>query len=146
MEILYGAAKKEIIRQLQEHYGIKDLPYLLIQFGKEKVRAYSGEFSTEEIKFMEKNIRIESMGLYILNTKEGLRLTFDGVSLLKNQITKNIIELDDLQARQWLKGEDLLINFGKGFVVLKNQGELIGCGKSTGEKITNFVPKERRIR
>jgi NOL1/NOP2/fmu family ribosome biogenesis protein len=146
MDIIYGTAKKEIVKKLEDQYGIKDVPYLLIQFGKEKIRAYSGEFSTEELKFLEKNIRIESLGLYLLNKKDEFRLTFDGVSLFKDQITKNIIELNSDQAKQWLSGNDLLIKENRGFVILRYEGELIGCGKSTGERITNFVPKERRIR
>ena len=32
------------------------------------------------------------------------------------------------------------------FKILKNNNEFIGCGKSTGDRITNFVPKERRIK
>lgn len=146
MEIIYGAAKKEILRQLEELYGIKELPYLLIKFGKEKIRAYSGDFSTEELKFLDKSMIIENIGLYILNVKEGARLTFDGVSLFKGQISKNIIEINDEQAKEWLKGNDLVVNLERGLFVIRYKDEFIGCGKSTGEKITNFVPKERRIR
>ena len=75
-----------------------------------------------------------------------MRLTFDGVSLFKNQIRKNILEIDEKKANQWMKGEDLMINTEKGYKVLRYRGEFIGCGKSTGEKITNFVPKERRVK
>jgi NOL1/NOP2/fmu family ribosome biogenesis protein len=146
MEIIYGAEKKNILKQLNEQYGITSLPYLLIKFGAEKIRAYSGDFSTEELRFLAKNIIIENIGLYILNVKEGARLTFDGVSLFKGQISKNILEIDDNQAKEWLKGNDLVVNLDRGFFVIRYKDEFIGCGKSTGEKITNFVPKERRIR
>jgi NOL1/NOP2/fmu family ribosome biogenesis protein len=73
-------------------------------------------------------------------------LTFDALSIFKNQITKNIIEIDDKNAEEWLRGNDLQIKSDRGFKILKNNNEFIGCGKSTGEKITNFVPKERRIK
>jgi len=41
---------------------------------------------------------------------------------------------------------DLEIESENAFKVLKYNNEIIGCGKSTGEKIANFMPKERRIR
>ena len=146
MKILYSTEKKKILKQLNEQFGITALPYLLVQFGKGKIKAYSGNLSTEELRVLDKNINIENIGLYFLNINEGIRLTFDGISLFKNQITKNILELNNSQTEEWMKGNDLMINTNKGFVVLKNNNEFIGCGKSTGEKITNFVPKERRIK
>ena len=146
MKIIYGAEKKKILSELKEKYGIKKMPYLLVKFGKEKIRAYSGNLSTEELRFLDRNIRIENLGLYSFNVGNEIRLTFDGVSLFRNQITKNILEINDKQAKEWLKGNDLLMEEQRGFKILKNKGEFIGCGKSTGEKITNFVPKERRIK
>jgi len=146
MKIIYSKEKKKILEELKEQYGIDKLPYLLVQFGSDKIRAYSGEFSTDELRFLDRNLKIENMGLYFLNIKESFRLTIDGVSLFKNQITKNIITLNDSQAKSWLKGEDLLVKKERGYKVLKYKDEFIGCGKSTGEKITNFVPKERRIK
>jgi len=36
----------------------------------------------------------------------------------------------------------------KGFVVIKNQKteDLLGCGKASENKITNFIPKSRRLK
>ena len=62
------------------------------------------------------------------------------------KITKNIFELSDEQALEWLKGNDLQIKTDYSWKILKHKNEFIGCGKSTGEKITNFMPKERRIK
>ena len=146
MKILYSAQKKEILNQLKKQYGITKLPYLLVQFGKEKIRLYSGNLSTQELRELDRTLKIENAGLYAINIAQGTRLTFDGVQLFKNQITKNILELNDQQAEDWLKGNDLAIESDKNLKVLQHNNEFIGCGKSTGEKITNFVPKERRIK
>ena len=56
------------------------------------------------------------------------------------------MEINDEQADQWLRGNDLDIKAESAFKILKNNNEFLGCGKSTGDRITNFVPKERRIK
>jgi len=147
MQTLKSTHKKKILKQLKEQFGIKKLPHLLIKFGKERIKLYSGSLSKQELHILNKNLRIENIGLYFAKQeKDRLRLTLDGIQILKSQITKNILDIDDKQAKDWLKGDDLLIQSDKSFKILKNKNEFLGCGKSTGEKITNFVPKERRVR
>ena len=147
MKIIRSNLKKKIQQKLEEQFGITNIPYLLLQFGKEKFRAYSGNLSGEELNVLDAALRIENIGLYFAKEqKDGIRLTFDGIQLFKDQITKNIINLDDKQAKQWLSGQDLDIQADNAFKILKYNNEFIGCGKSTGERITNFVPKERRIK
>lgn len=147
MHILKSTEKQKILDQLNKQFGIKELPYLLIQFGEERLRVYSGSLSREELETLDKNIRIENAGIYAINLRnDEIRLTLDGTQLFKNQITKNILEVNDEQAEQWLKGNDIIIEAERGFKILKYNNEFIGCGKSTGEKISNFVPKERRIK
>lgn len=147
MKPLTSSDKKRIIEQLNRQFGISELPYLIIQFGKEKLRLYSGNLSKEELYYLDKEIRIENIGLYFAKQEpDGIRLTLDGVQLLKDQITKNIIELNEQQADDWLKGNDLIGVWDKGWKILKYKNEFIGCGKSTEQKISNFMPKERRIK
>jgi NOL1/NOP2/fmu family ribosome biogenesis protein len=147
MKPLTSTDKKRILEQLNEQYGISELPYLIIQFGKEKLRLYTGNLSKEELYHLDNEARIETIGLYFAKFEnEGIRLTIDGTQILKHQITKNILELDDKKADEWLRGNDLDIKEERGWKVLKHKNELLGCGKSTGERITNFMPKERRIK
>jgi len=147
MKIIFGSEKKRITKQLQEQFGIEKISQLLIRFGKEKIRAYSGNLATEELTELDKILRIETAGLYIAKQQnDGIRLTIDGVQLFKNQITKNILELNDEQKKEWLQGHDLDIQSDNAFKIIKHNNQLLGCGKSTGERITNFVPKERRIK
>ena len=147
MKPLSSSQKKKIIQQLNNQFGITNLPYLFLQFGKEKIRIYSGNLAKEDLTNLDKNTRIENMGLYFAKMQpDGVRLTLDGIQLVKDQITKNIMEINDEQADQWFKGNDLDIKAESAFKILKNKNEYIGCGKSTGDRITNFVPKERRIK
>ena len=147
MKTLSSSRKKKIIQQLEDQFGITSLPYLFLQFGKDKIRVYSGNLSKENLNNLDKNTRIENMGLYFARIQpDGIRLTIDGIQLVKDQITKNIMEINDNQAKDWFKGNDLDIKAESAFKILKNNNEFIGCGKSTGDRITNFVPKERRIK
>lgn len=147
MKIIFAGEKKKILSQLSEQYGISKLPYLIMQFGKEKLRMYSGNLSSTELNILDVNLRIETIGLYFAKQEDdGIRLTLDGIQILKDQITKNILELNNEQTEEWLRGNDLIIETERGYKILKNKDEFLGCGKSTGEKITNFVPKERRLK
>ncbi|MEK6935308.1 MAG: hypothetical protein AABW67_00815 [Nanoarchaeota archaeon] len=147
MKSLFSPQKKKIIAQLKEQYGIKELPYLILQFGQDKLRLFSGNLSVKELSTLDTNLRIENAGLYFAKIEtDGIRLTLDGIQILKEQITKNILELTDKQAEDWMKGNDLDIKSDKAYKILKNDNEFIGCGKSTGERIANFMPKERKIK
>ena len=147
MKPLSSSQKKKILEQLEDQFGINSLPYLFLQFGKDKIRIYSGNLSKDNLNSLDKNTRIENMGLYFARIQpDGIRLTIDGIQLVKNQITKNIMEINNNQAEDLFKGNDLDIKAESAFKILKNNDEFIGCGKSTGDRITNFVPKERRIR
>ena len=139
--------KKKILEKLNEQFGITNIPYLLIASGKEKIRAYSGHLSKDEIIDMGKLINIEVVGAYLLKEEnEEYRLSFDAPIILKNQITKSIVEINKEQFESWIRGNDLDITAEKGVVVIKYQEDFLGSGKSNGEKIFNYVPKDRRLR
>lgn len=147
-ETLKKAEKQRILEKLNEQFGITSLPFLLIKQGRDKVRAFSGSLSREELEKLGENINIELVGIYLCKEEyEGMRLSHDAPTLLNSQITKNILELDDKQASDWLHGNDLQLSTDlRGFVVLRHKDLLIGCGKASQERVTNFVPKERRIK
>jgi len=147
-DILSKPEKLRIINKLEEQYGISGLDFLLILSGKDKIRGYSGSLSKEEILELNESINIETIGLYLFKVhEEGIRLTIDACQILKKQIKKNIIELDKNQLEQWLKGQDLEIgDSGSGFRILKYENDFVGCGKLSNNRLTNFVPKERRIK
>lgn len=140
--------KKKITQYLQNQFGITNLPYLLIESGKERIRAFSGHLSKEEILYLNKLTNIELVGIYFIKkeSQEEMRLTLDATHLLKDQITKNIIELTESQMLDWLRGHDLHIQYEKGSFIIKYPPYLIGYGKSIGNKILNFIPKNRRLK
>lgn len=146
-EIISRKEKEKIVEQLNKQFGITQLPFLLIRQGREKIRAYTGSLSREELSILGQNVNIETVGIYLCKEENGIRLGHDALSLLQNQITKNIIQLDDKQASEWLKGNNIETDKGlQGIFVLKHKNYLIGCGKAGNGRIANFVPKERRIK
>ena len=139
--------KKQILKILEEEYGISKFNYLIMKSGKEKLRIFSGILSREELLSLARNINIDLIGLYFGFYKDNeLRLSVDACNLLKP--TKNILEINDEDENKWMRGEDLVpVNvekIKKGFVIIKNKENFLGTGKLTETKILNFLPKERR--
>lgn len=147
-EFLSKAEKKKLIEKLKENFGIENLPYLLIKLGKEKIYSYSGSLSREEIAKITREINVEKIGIYMAREEEdGIRLSFDFPFLVKGQISKNVLDINEKQVEDWLKGKNLSSEEKiAGFVVLKHKQDFFGCGKVSGGIINNFVPKERRIK
>lgn len=146
IHFIKSAEKKEIINKLNEQFGIEDLSYLLLQFGKEKIRGYSGSLSKEEIMKMSQYARIEIIGLYIMKEEGDFRLTVDAAHHLKSQIKKNIAELKGEQFRLWIRGHNLEMPLERGTYIVKYKDDFLGTGKSNGQILFNYIPKDRRLK
>lgn len=147
VEFIKSTEKKKILAELEEFYGIEELNYMLIETGKKKIRGFSGSLTREEMFEMSKYVNIELIGMYIISKKdEDLRLNFDAVSLFRNEITKSIVEINKEQLEKWIRGHDLDMLCQRGLVVLSCDGDLVGIGKSNGERVFNYVPKERCVK
>jgi NOL1/NOP2/fmu family ribosome biogenesis protein len=138
--------KEKILEELNKQFGIKRLDYTLVMSGKEKIRGFSGDLSKEDILKINELANIEVIGLYLLKEEHDLRLGFDALHILKDNISKNILELKEEQFLQWIRGFDLDLKVPQGTYVIKYKEDLLGCGKSNNEKLFNYVPKDRRIR
>jgi NOL1/NOP2/fmu family ribosome biogenesis protein len=140
--------KERILKQLKQQFGIKDVPFRLARLGKERIIAFSGELSNREILNLDRVAHIEGIGLYFGKEEmDGIRLSIEGSQLLSSQITKNIFNLDSKQAEQWMLGQELNIKTDKrGFFVMKFKEDHLGTGKISAEKISNFIPKSRRLK
>ncbi|MBS3091186.1 hypothetical protein J4217_01930 [Candidatus Pacearchaeota archaeon] len=148
IQFIKSKEKQQIAGQLNEDFGISELNYLLIESGKEKIRGFSGSLSKEEIMKLGKLANIELIGAYLIKkeSKTDLRLSFDACIILKDQITKNIVEIDDEKFNSWIRGNDIEVSGISGNPIVKYKEDFFGCGKSNGIKIFNYVPKDRRLR
>ena len=116
--------------------------------GSKKV--FSGDYEEKQIKSLESLTFIERIGVYFakkdLNTG-GIRLSIEGSQILKDQIKENVFELNKEQLEEWMKGREIQVRTGKkGFLIMKYKDNFPGTGKASEEKITNFIPKNRRLK
>jgi len=147
INFLKSKEKKKILDELNERFGITELPGLLLETGKQKIRGFSGTMTREEITEIGAKINIEIVGLYLIKReRDYLRLSMDATQVLAKGIKKNIIELNDEDFSKWIRTNDLPIKKDKGVYAIKHGNDFIGCAYSNGEKLFNFVPKERSVR
>lgn len=139
---------KKFLEQLNIQFGITKLPGKLTKIGKEKIFLFTGNLDEKKIMEMQRIIPIERIGIYLAKEVEGeYRLSIEATQIFKDQITKNIIELNEEQKEIWMMGHELLMKTDKkGFAIIKYKDDLLGTGKASEEKITNFIPKSRRLK
>ncbi len=160
INILDRAKKKKFIEGLSD-LGMRKIPELLIKTGTERVRAYSGHLSTEEIWDIWRILPIEGVGLYVgkdmvnRNGVREVRLSLDGMHVWKDQLTENVLELTEEQEVAWFAGKNVELNekqseefvrMDKKFVNVKSGKDFVGTGKigDSGKTLFGFLPKERR--
>lgn len=164
--ITYDKKQKERFNNLvKERYGF-EVKGQIIRQGSEKVRIFTGNLSEHELNVISGTVRVETVGLYLATkdeTFENIRFSFDA-SFLGKDAVKNVLDLDDIQVRQWFQGNDILLDDTPSeqspefknqaltssypFIFLRYKEEIVGVGKLTDDKtkLINFVPKERRIK
>lgn len=147
VEFYDSKKRKKLLADLNEQFGVYEIPRILFETGKEKIRGFSGDLTIDELYSLDRLANIEFMGMYLMKYEfSHLRLGFDCALLLKNQLSKNVVVLDDKQTDSWMNGKSLELGLSKGMYVVGNGIDTFGCGFSDDHILINFVPKERRIR
>lgn len=148
LKLLKGKEKKEILEKLEEQFGIKKIEGTIFMRGKERIFLFQGSLSEEKIRELEEISFVERVGVYLGKIEEyGIRLSIEGSQILKNEITKNIVKLNKNEMEKWMMGHEVeKENLSTGFVIIEYEGEMLGTGKASKEKITNFIPKSRRLK
>ncbi len=148
LKILNSKEKAEIEKKLNEQFGADKILGTLIKKGEEKIFLFTGDFNEKQIRKLAELAPLEKIGIYFAKEINGeIRLSIEGAQILKEQIKKNIFEIDEGQTEKWMMGQELNIKSGKtGFIIMKHEGDILGCGKASEEKITNFIPKTRRLK
>jgi NOL1/NOP2/fmu family ribosome biogenesis protein len=145
LKILNSKEKKEIFKKIKEQWGAEfkeDYDFLLTE--QEKIYIVNKEIARIDFS----KIKINSIGMYFGKIfKEEIRLSVEGAQMIGKKAKKNIIELNDSEARSYMKGNDIDKKCDcSGFVLLKNNKDFIGTAKYKDGKIMNYMPKERRIK
>lgn len=148
IKILNDFEKKEIEKKLKEKFKIEKIDGIIIRKGKDRLFLFSGDIEKKEIEKIQEITIIERIGIYFAKiVDKEIKLSIEGVEILKNQIKKNIFEINDEQTIKWMKGENLEIKIPeRGFIIIKNKDYFLGSGKVSYERIGNFIPKSRRLK
>ncbi|MDP3987037.1 MAG: hypothetical protein Q8P81_02310 [Nanoarchaeota archaeon] len=148
IKILSESEKGKIVSELNEQFGIGEIDGTIIMKGREKMFLFSGSLGGRTIKKLEESVVIERVGVYFAKiVDDKIKLSIEGVNLLKNQISKNIFDLDESSTDDWIRGRDLNIKTGlRGFLVMRHGSDFLGTGKASENKIGNFIPKSRRVK
>ena len=143
LKILNRKNIKKIIELIKTQWDSDiELDYVFLRNEKGKIFIVNRDVEKVDLN----KVRVNSVGMYfgLMNDNE-IRLSIEGSQIVGPNAKKNVLELNDVEAKEWLRGEELLKSEEKGFMIIKHDDDFLGCGKSTGEKVLNFVSKARRV-
>ena len=129
LKILNSKEIKEILKLMEGQWGAKLKPnYAFLQNNKNRVFIINKDINKIDLS----KLRINTIGIYFCEVdKVGIRLSIEGSQIVGPKATKNIVEISELQVKQWLKGEDLEIKENHSdFVIIKHKNYFLGTGKS----------------
>jgi len=122
--------------------------YVFLKNNKDKYSIVNKEL----FDFPIDKVRVSKLGLYFGELhKEEFRVSIEGSQLVGRTAKKNVVELNDEQAAEWIRGVDVeieLTDVPNGFLLIKNNNDFYGCGKykTIEKKLLNYYPKIRRIK
>ena len=143
MEVLNRKEIKRIEEVIREQFGVNfEFKDIVLKNKEDKLFLLSNDFKNVSVE----KIRVNSLGLFFGRTQDGMiRLSIEGSQLVKGD--KNVIEIKDEDVKKWLMGEELKTEQDlKGFVIIKNKEDYLGCGGVKEGRILNYVAKDRRIK
>lgn len=145
-KILDKAEKKRIFEELKARFGFEGkLDYGFLKLHS-KVKVLSKDFKDVSLE----GLTIENLGLLFGEWLEGrLKLSVEGSQIVGPHATRNVLELDGEQLREWMTGGVLKPEepgLEEGFVILKHGQDFVGCGKLSKGRIWSSIPPHRRIK
>ncbi len=132
------------VRELSERFGIPADVFERLAAVEEQETVFVG--TPEVMKFdavrpMRRGIRLARIYPY------SVKPTTFGMQVLGGQATKNVVELDDEQAKLLINGGSINIEAGadNGFVLLKWRGFVIGVGFYKRPVLKSQIPRFRPV-
>ena len=100
LKIINSKEIKEILKLIEAQWGAKLKPdYAFLKNTKNRIFIVNRDIS--KIDFSK--LRINSVGMYFCEIdKLGIRLSIEGSQMVGLKAEKNIVEVDEEQAKQWL--------------------------------------------
>ena len=143
IRILNSKEKKELNSKLEKQFGTKLPDYHIFINPKNRLFIIGKDYSEIDVS----KLRVNSLGLYFGEVFENqIRLSIEGSQIVGETAEKNVLDIDDAQAEAWMRGEDFDLNSElEGFVIVRHNKDILGCGKISAIRLYNYVPKERRV-
>ena len=133
---------REVTDLWQSRFGLPEEAFSGLKFYRRAKSIWA--LSGEELP----NLSYEALGMRIMSLKDRpWKPTTCALQVFGKYATKNIVELDQEQARVFMAGESqqLVCDCEPGYVVVFYRGDVLGCGLYSHNKLTSQLPKERRI-
>ncbi|MEM1711844.1 MAG: hypothetical protein QXU12_05595 [Nitrososphaerota archaeon] len=147
MRMLTSAERKHLVRRLMDQHGVEDAfeSLILIRSGQGRIRAATKEAYEVACRLR----KVQQVGLYVAKIVKGdVVLSIEGSQLLGSTITRNVVELSEEEAEEWMKAAPIQ-KFGRfeGRYVVARCGDFyLGSGRvSRDGRIYPQVAKWRRI-
>ncbi|MDP7181616.1 MAG: hypothetical protein QF486_04830 [Candidatus Woesearchaeota archaeon] len=144
LNLLNRKQAKPILKEIEEHYGATldwTDKYALILTDRQKLYLVNRDIENVELD----KLNVSSIGLYVAEVGKGNRLSIEGAQMVAKTATQNILALNEEQAKAWLRGEDVPVQGAAGFVLVKYNEDILGCGNLKEGVLLNYVPKNRRV-
>jgi len=147
MELLSPSEKRYLLERLRSQHGVEDAfeGLVLLKAGQGRIRAVT----REAFELAQKLRKVQQVGLYVVKLMKGdAILSIEGSQLLNGDIKKNVIDLDERLAREWMKAAPIESSqfYTSKYVVAKCGNLYLGSGRfSRDGRIYPQVAKWRRI-
>ena len=147
MLILLKKEKKEmLIEYCEERFGISEEIF-------QNYQLYEG--SKNKIYLIKELIVLrfvpESSGLCIFRFDKTPKPTTNFLQLFSADISKNILDIDKNELRNYCKGNDLQVHsrsnkIEPGFIAIRYNNSIVGCAHWNKITVRNQLPKSRRCK
>lgn len=149
LTILASKERKKIEKIIKKNYEVDfDLSNYSVLIGPEdKIWIASREILNADIEKLDVN----SIGMNLgkLKKNEKSRLTIEGSQLIGKEAKRNLIELNEEEAKKFMSGSSLQIVPSDcdmhNFVIIKSGKNILGSGLLTEKGIKNLLPRSRRV-
>ena len=139
------AERKKILDYFSNRFGIPEKAFegFCFLMGERKIWIVRDHPELERIF---NQLKIESAGIPLLRTKPSMwKPTTAGLHLFGLHATRNVVALDGDALRAFLKREtiDSPLPLEPGFVIVRWQGKVLGCGVYGKGKLRSQLPEKR---
>ncbi len=146
-KILNSGERDEVLSSLKEQFGVEESLRLVFLLQENKRKLYV--VNEDVVPFLDE-FKVNRTGVYFGKYYEGVgvRLSLDGSQIVGPLASKNVFELEDGDVSDWMNGRKIPLSGEeqrRGFQIVKNGSDFLGCGKVIDEELKPYVPKNRRL-